>query len=98
MFRMINRTTVAFMGVFLVACLAALAYHIFFLWPRQDCDQRGAWWDSQDRQCLAPMAIWQITGRKVVPASAAHQAAPPPGVSVAAPVDKAEPAKVAAEP
>ncbi len=83
MFRMINRTTIAFMGVFLIACLVALIYHVFFVWPRQDCDQRGAWWDSKDRQCLTPLPIWRITGRTVVPAAQAH--GPPPAVSAADP-------------
>jgi hypothetical protein len=81
MFRMINRTTMAFMGVFLIACLVALVYHLFFVWPEQDCAQRGAWWDGKDRQCLTPLPIWRLTGRTPVPAAQAHQAAPPPVVA-----------------
>lgn len=84
MFRMINRTTVVFLGVFLIACLTALVYHVFFVWPRQDCDQRGAWWDSKDRKCAAPMEIWRITGRTVT-RGPASSAAPPAAVSAAKP-------------
>jgi hypothetical protein len=91
MFRMINRTTIAFMGVFLVACLVALAYHVFFVWPQQDCEQRGAWWDGRDRQCVTPLPIWRLTGRTLVPAAKAHEAAPPP--VAASPAAKAAPTK-----
>ncbi len=87
MFRMINRTTLAFMGVFLIACVAALVYHVFFVWPRQDCDQRGAWWDSKDRQCATPMEIWRITGRTVA-RGPANPGAPAPSASIAAPAAK----------
>jgi len=83
MFRMINRTTMLFGGVFLIACLVALVYHVFFVWPQQACDQRGAWWDSHDRQCLTPLPIWTFTGRQgnreLKPAAEAH----PPAVSAA---------------
>jgi hypothetical protein len=105
MFRMINRTTIAFMGVFLIACLVALVYHLFFVWPQQDCDQKGAWWDPRDRECVRPMPIWTFTGRGgAVPAAEAHAdavaasaaAAAPPPVSAAPP--KAEPTKAAPAP
>ena len=73
MFRLINRTSVAFMGVFVAACLAAFVYQYFFVWPEQQCDQVGAWWDAKDHQCLSPMPIWRITGRMaprtVIPAT-----------------------------
>jgi hypothetical protein len=65
MFRMINRTTMLFGGVFLIACLVALVYHVFFVWPQQDCDQRNAWWDGHDRQCLTPIPIWRLTGHEL---------------------------------
>lgn len=72
MFRMINRTTMLFGGVFLIACLVALVYHVFFVWPQQECDQRGAWWDGKDRQCLTPLPIWRLTGRELKPAADAN--------------------------
>ncbi|MGA0602680.1 hypothetical protein ACO2Q3_18375 [Caulobacter sp. KR2-114] len=81
MFRMINRTTMLFGGVFLIACLVALVYHVFFVWPQQECDQRGAWWDSKDRQCLTPLPIWRLTGRELKPAAQAQ----PPAVSATKP-------------
>jgi hypothetical protein len=49
--------------LFLASCLAALVYEWRYVWPVQACDQRGAWWDGRDRQCLTPMPIWRITGR-----------------------------------
>ena len=61
--RFISRTTMLMFGVFLVSCLGALAYHAYFVWPLQKCEQAGAWWDARDRQCLTPLPIWRITGR-----------------------------------
>lgn len=90
--RLINRTTMLFGGVFLIACLVALVYHALFVWPRQECDQRGAWWDGQDRQCLTPLPIWRITGRELKPAG--QTSAPP--LIVPTPDDKAASAATAA--
>jgi hypothetical protein len=51
------------LGAFLLASLATVGYEIYYVWPAKRCDERGAWWDPQDRQCLTPMPIWRITGR-----------------------------------
>lgn len=66
---MINRTTMLFAGIFLVACLVTFVYDAFFVWPEQKCDERGAWWDGKDRQCLTPLPIWRLTGHELKPAA-----------------------------
>ena len=65
------------LGAFLIVSLATAGYEIYYIWPIKRCDARGAWWDSRDRQCLTPMPIWRITGRKL--ASGPPASAPQPG-------------------
>ena len=64
-------------GLFLFASLATVGYQMYFVWPEKHCDERGAWWDPQDHQCLTPMPIWRITGRGLAngPAAAAAPSA-----------------------
>jgi hypothetical protein len=69
-------------GAFLLASLATVGYEMYYVWPEKRCDERGAWWDPQDRQCLTPMPIWRITGRGLangssaaVPSANAHRVA-----------------------
>ena len=82
--RTIDRTKLIFFGVFLFAALGMWAYHLYFVWPKQNCEADGNWWSPQDRACATPMPIWKITGRmpdKIVvppkvPAATAPTAAP----------------------
>ena len=50
-------------GAFFVAALATAGYEWRYVWPVRQCEEKGAWWDPQDRQCLTPMPIWSITHR-----------------------------------
>ena len=90
MFRLINRTTLVFFGFFLVAAAGLALFDAVFVWPQQQCERDGAWWDHQDRQCLTPIPIWRLTGRTMT--SPAHGASPArtlqAPVTVAAPVKK----------
>ena len=76
MFRLINRTTLIFFGLFVVASAGVALYDVVFVWPEQQCVADGAWWDSKDHQCLTPIPIWRITGRKLVPAAQAPRLGP----------------------
>ena len=64
-------------GAFLFASLVTVAYEMYYVWPEKRCDEQGAWWYPQDRQCLTPMPIWRITGRGLANGPAANAAAPP---------------------
>ena len=63
MFRFINRTTLIFFGLFLIASVGLAVWDLMFVWPRQACEADGAWWDELNNQCLTPIPIWRITGR-----------------------------------
>ena len=63
MTRWITSAKLFALGAFLIASLATAGYEYFYAWPEKKCDQTGDWWDARDRQCLAPIAIWRITGR-----------------------------------
>ncbi len=64
------------LGAFLFASLATVGYEMYYVWPAQRCDERGAWWDPQDHQCLTPMPIWRITGRRLTQGPADASADP----------------------
>jgi len=64
------------LGVLAVASLAMAAYDWWFVWPEKKCDEQGAWWDPKDHQCLDPMPIWRITGRRLPTPPAGSAASP----------------------
>lgn len=65
------------LGLFLAASLAATGYEWWYVWPVKRCDNAGAWWDPQDRECLTPIPIWRVTGR--LPGEGPRKAASPKG-------------------
>lgn len=71
-----------YLGIFVAACLAVVAYHYFFIWPKETCEAHGNWWDEQDRVCAVPIPIWTITGRQPGPARPVT-AAPKPAAATA---------------
>ena len=66
MTRWITSAKLLVLGLFLCASLATIAYEWVYVWPARKCEARGAWWDPDDRQCVVPMPIWRITGRRLV--------------------------------
>lgn len=61
--RSIDRLKLIFLGVFVLASLGMLGYQAYYVWPRNNCEAAGSWWDPKDRICASPMPIWRITGR-----------------------------------
>lgn len=57
------------LGLFAIGILGAIAYQWYYVWPVERCDRRGDWWDARDRQCLAPIPVWRITGHVQTPPS-----------------------------
>ncbi len=47
----------------LLAAVATIGYEWRYVWPVRACEEKGAWWDPKDRQCITPMPIWRITNR-----------------------------------
>jgi hypothetical protein len=67
---------VAMLALFLIVSGGLVVYQMLYVWPAQQCDREGLWWDQQDRQCLTPIPIERFTGRsfqayKVAPAAPA---------------------------
>jgi hypothetical protein len=80
MFRLISRVQVAYVGLFLIACVGVFAYESLYIWPMQRCEADGGWWSARYRMCATPMAIWRITGRPPPAAQAAPKhPSPQPG-------------------
>ncbi|MEO7026569.1 MAG: hypothetical protein ABI056_03355 [Caulobacteraceae bacterium] len=76
MSRWITSAKLFVLGLFLCASLATAAYEWYYVWPAKQCDARGAWWDPDDHECLTPMPIWRITGRKLVTGAVGADGAP----------------------
>ncbi len=73
--RTIDRVKVLFLGLFLIGSLGMFGYQFYVVWPAQNCEADGGWWDSRDHLCASPMPIWRITGR--MPATVAGAPGPP---------------------
>ena len=75
----IDRIKLLFLGLFIVSVGAIWGYHYLYVWPREECEAHGDWWDDRDRECAIPMPIWTFThrmpGQKQPAASAAQPAA-----------------------
>ena len=50
--------------LFLCATALLFGYAALEVWPAEQCNSQGGWWDPQDRQCATPIPIERITGRK----------------------------------
>ncbi|MCF8504904.1 MAG: hypothetical protein K9G59_08315 [Caulobacter sp.] len=61
----ITRLKLFFLVLFAVGTVGIWAYQIFYVWPAQKCDDRGAWWDRKGRVCATPLYIPSLTGRPV---------------------------------
>ena len=59
----INNTKLLLVGLFFFASIFTIGYQAWVIWPMQKCERAGAWWDARDRECLAPIPIWRLTGR-----------------------------------
>ncbi|HEX4181350.1 MAG TPA: hypothetical protein VHY32_11215 [Caulobacteraceae bacterium] len=72
----IDRLKVIFLVIFAVCCAITWTYHFMYIWPRNQCEDKGDWWDAQDRVCAVPMPISQFTGRALKASTPAAKAAP----------------------
>jgi hypothetical protein len=59
----ITRLKLFFLVLFALGTMGIWAYQIFYVWPAQKCDDRGAWWDRKGRTCATPLYIPSLTGR-----------------------------------
>jgi hypothetical protein len=64
MLRLFSRVQLAYVGLFLAACMGVFYYQANYIWPMQRCEQGGGWWSSKYHQCARPMPIWHFTGRR----------------------------------
>ena len=84
-----TRLKLIFLGIFVVAVIGVLVYHIGWVWPGKRCEAGGKWWDNAERVCAQPVLISDITGRTIQDkqAEAAARAAlklPPPAAKAPA--------------
>ncbi len=61
--RAITNAKLIVTGLAFLAALATIGYEWRYVWPVRACEEKGAWWDPKDRECLTPMPIWRITNR-----------------------------------
>ena len=63
MLRLLTRVQLAYVGLFLAACVGVFIYQANYVWPAQHCEQHGNWWSAKYHECATPIPIWRITGR-----------------------------------
>ena len=61
--RWFTTAKLATLALFFAMSLGAVGYEMLFVWPVQHCEERGAWWDPRDHQCLTPIPIEHFTRR-----------------------------------
>jgi hypothetical protein len=66
----------AFLIAFGVVCAGLLAYQALYVWPSEQCESQGDWWDPASRTCAVPMPISHFTGRKIGGELVLRRAAP----------------------
>lgn len=68
----IDRIKLIFMVIFVVSVGVIWFIQARYVWPKQQCEAHGDWWDDEDRVCAVPMPIWAFTHR--MPGEPAHLA------------------------
>ena len=58
------RLGVLFFAIFAVLAGAAGIYQVYWAQPGDRCEKGGRWWWAEKRQCVTPLVIADITGRK----------------------------------
>jgi hypothetical protein len=73
----IQRTTMIFLGLFVISVIAVMAYQILVITPGKKCEANGGWWDPDTRICGHPIYLPNITGRPIKGGPAAPAKAAP---------------------
>jgi hypothetical protein len=76
MFRLFSRVQIAYFSLFMVASAVLYGYAALEVWPAEQCNSQGGWWDPKDRVCATPIPLEQITGHKAHAPAAATTAKP----------------------
>ena len=69
----IPRMQIAFVVLFLLACVGLLFLHPSKQQPgvgndpQSQCEAKGLWWDDQDKICAVPTPLATITGHAAKP-------------------------------
>lgn len=58
------RLGVLFFSIFAVLAAGAGIYQVYWGQPGDRCEKGGRWWWADKRECVTPIAIADITGRK----------------------------------
>ncbi len=58
-----KRLSLMFVAVFAVLAGATLAYQTWWAAPGDRCEAGGRWWWAEERRCVQPVSLAEITGR-----------------------------------
>ncbi len=62
MLRIFSRIQIAYLCLFLGVCSFMFYYEAIHVWPAQQCEAQGGWWDGKGLVCATPIPIERITG------------------------------------
>ena len=57
MFRLFSRVQIAYFGLFLACSAVLYGYAALEVWPAEQCNSQGGWWDPKDRVCATPRVV-----------------------------------------
>ena len=62
-FLTMRRLSILFFGIFAVLVAGAFAFQRFYVAPEEKCESQGRWWWAEERRCVTPTYLPDITGR-----------------------------------
>ncbi len=62
-FLTMRRLSILFFGIFAVLVAGTLVFQRFYVAPAEKCEGQGRWWWAEERTCLTPIYLPDITGR-----------------------------------
>ena len=60
-----RRIGILFVGLFAILCAGIFVVQRFYIDPEDKCIASGRWWYVDDRECVQPVSIAELTGRPI---------------------------------
>lgn len=58
-----RRLGILFGALFVVSLIGVFGYQALYVAPEQKCAKQGQWWYAEERRCVTPIYLPDITGR-----------------------------------
>lgn len=62
-FLTMRRLSILFVALFAIALIGLFGYQHFVVDPEKKCEANGQWWFADEKRCITPLYLPDITGR-----------------------------------